>query len=64
VAGRRNEVGESTARGLKRALLATLALATLGLAGCGDPAPDPTASRSETQAAQLRDRLQRVQGAS
>lgn len=48
----------------RRALIAALAFATLLLAGCGDPAPDPTATRSESQAEQLRDRLQRVQGAS
>ena len=54
----------NAAAALRRALLAALALATLALSGCGDPAPDPTATRSESQAHQLRDRLQRVQGAS
>ncbi len=54
----------NAAAALRRALLAALALATLSLSGCGDPAPDPTVTRSEGQAHQLRDRLQRVQGAS
>jgi len=49
--------------GPRRALLAALVLATLTLTGCGDPAPDPTASRSDSQAEQLRDRLRQVQGA-
>lgn len=48
----------------KRALLALLGATTLLLGGCGDPAPDTTVTRSEQQADQLRDRLQRVQGAS
>jgi hypothetical protein len=50
--------------GGRRALLAMLGAATLLLVGCGEPAPDTTVTRSEQQAEQLRDRLQRVQGAS
>jgi len=44
-------------------ILAGLAvLGTLSLTGCGDPPVDPTASRSDGQAEQLRERLRRGQG--
>ncbi len=36
--------------------------AALLLYGCGDPAPDPGAQRSEAQSKELRDRIQQIQG--
>jgi hypothetical protein len=48
---------------LKRTLVAASVLCALSVAGCGDPVPDPTASRSDAQAAQLRERLRSGQGA-
>ncbi len=49
--------------GCRRMAAAALALSTLALAGCGDPAPDPTAKRTDVQAEQLRERLRTGQGA-
>ena len=49
---------------MTRLVAAVLVLGSLALAGCGDPAPDPTATRSERQADQLRERLRSGQGAS
>jgi len=47
-----------------RRLLAGLAvLGALALSGCGDSPVDPSATRSDAQADQLRDRLIHGQGA-
>ena len=45
-------------------LLALMMLVTIGIAGCGEPAHDPTVSRTDAQADQLRERLRTGQGAS
>jgi hypothetical protein len=39
-------------------------LSVLAIAGCGQPAPDPTATRTDDQADVLRERLRTGQGAS
>jgi hypothetical protein len=39
-------------------------LSVLAIAGCGEPAPDPTATRTDDQADMLRERLRTGQGAS
>lgn len=48
----------------RRAVFALSVLSTLALAGCGEPAPDPTMTRTDAEADQLRERLRTGQGAS
>lgn len=48
----------------KRIPLALGALSVLAIAGCGEVPEDATVKRSDSQAAQLRERLLRGQGAS
>lgn len=46
-----------------RHALAALLLLAMMLTACGNPPPDPTVSRSDAAAEQLRDRMQTVQAA-
>jgi hypothetical protein len=56
-----------TARGraaTRRMVCALAILSVLAIAGCGEPAPDPTVTRTDNQADMLRERLRTGQGAS
>jgi hypothetical protein len=48
----------------KRMVCALAMLSVLAIAGCGEPAPDPTVTRTDNQADMLRERLRTGQGAS
>lgn len=48
----------------RRLACALAMLSVLAIAGCGEPAPDPTVTRSDNQADMLRERLRTGQGAS
>ena len=48
----------------RRVVCALALLSVLAIAGCGEPAPDPTATRTDDQADMLRERLRTGQGAS
>lgn len=61
---RRLPAAARTARSGRRAVLALAVLSTLALAGCGEPALDPSVTRTDAQADQLRERLRTVQAAS
>lgn len=48
----------------RRMVCALAVLSVLAIAGCGEPAPDRTVTRTDEQADTLRERLRTGQGAS
>lgn len=57
-------MAESVRAAPRRMLCALAMLSVLAIAGCGEPAPDPTVTRTDDQADVLRERLRTGQGAS
>jgi hypothetical protein len=54
----------SVSAAMRRLLCALAMLSVLAIAGCGEPALDPTVTRTDDQADMLRERLRTGQGAS
>lgn len=54
----------SVSAAARRMVCALAMLSVLAIAGCGQPAPDPTMTRTDDQADMLRERLRTGQGAS